>query len=164
MALDLASSLVQSLKVEKCGNPMQKARVEVSPGNFVEMFTHDEYGFAIDPKVWASERVRPCCEGRGFNWVKSERTETLTDLKDGQLNAKRYEVRKDHREMRPCSCANLRYQKFREGVEKRLLAAVARGEDPAGELMKIHAEMGHIVKIESKQTGGDEPLIQVVSK
>lgn len=157
-----ASDILGALKVEKCGNPMQKARVEVSPGQFVEMYTHDEYGFAIDPKVWASERVRPCCEGRGFNWVKTERTETLTDMVQGQ--PKRYEVKKDHREMQPCPCALKRYQKFREGIEKRLLAAQAKGEDPATELMRIHAEMGHVVKIESKQTGGEEPLIEVVTK
>jgi len=157
-----ASALLERVEVKKCGNPMQKARVEVAPNQYVEMFTHDEYGFAIDPKVWASERVRPCCEGRGFNWVYSKRKETLTDLVNGQ--SKRYEVEKDHREMHSCPCALKAYQKFRERVERRLLAAQARGEDPAAELMRIHAEMGHTVKIESKQTGGDDPLIQVVSK
>lgn len=154
-----ASELLGGIKVEKMGNPKQKAIIKVSEGNTMEIYTHDEYGFAIDPKVWAQERIRDCCHGRGFYWKKVDRQETLTDLE-----GKKYSVKKPHDEMHPCGCALNRYQKFRENAEKRLLAANARGEDPAAELMRIHAEFGHVVKIESQQTNAEPSLIQVVSK
>jgi hypothetical protein len=145
--------------VKKFGKPMEKHTITLEEGKAVEIFTHDEYGIAIDPKVWAQEKKKRCCEGRGFVWTRSSRTERV-QTPDGKV----FEASRPHREMTPCQCAIERYQKFRNKVEWRLIKAVQRGEDPAGELMKIHAEHGHQIKIESRQTGGEENLIQVVTK
>lgn len=104
-------------KLERYGAP--KARMQTAlddKGNAAEIYTHDEYGLALDPAVWA-KASGTCCHGRGIIWKKVG----------------------EQPQMHPCDCALRRYKRERDAIEVRLL----HSENRLKALEDYHRENGH---------------------
>jgi len=113
----LASQAVVEAARQRASVPR---RTELVPFNnrYVTVYTHDEYGLVLDPKMWVSSKCKHGCKGEGFLWSVREPDK--------------------HRMMTPCPCAMKGYKKAREQIERRLKKAVDKG----AELTAIHRELG----------------------
>lgn len=127
--------------IRRFGPPRNKLKVELDDKNVVEFYTHDEYGLALDPKLWCKSSCTDC-NGSGRIWKYTQRV-----VKKGEKGQP--DKTEPHREMHPCPRANRRYNSKREEVVERLHRAKTRGGEDAEvrALEKIHAENGHGIKL-----------------
>ena len=166
----------QRNSITKYGRPKNKIRTALGNGNAAEIFTHDEYGLALDSLFWAKKNCDQC-NGKGQIWKARVETKPGPKTKLGKSTAAKtiyetkkigegkhqrtVEVPKVHDEMHPCACAVTRYRKEREKVEQRLYIARGRGGKDAetAELELFHKENGHLINLTQEpilMTNSDE--------
>lgn len=130
--LESAQAMAMVLNsIRRYGPPRHLAVVPLDDnGNAAEFYTHDEYGLALDPRLWC-KRACNNCNGTG------------RIIKIVQENGK------PTRQMHPCPRANSRYNLTREAVAGRVFRAGKRGgeEGECRELERIHLENGHRIKV-----------------
>lgn len=137
---------VEVVSIQKWGPPRNKIKVQL-PGqnNAAEIYTHDEYGLAIDPKFWARSACTDCY-GRGQTWKRGKRIIKAARWSEDKKTLLEPEKSEPHEEMIPCHCAMRRYNRTREMVQDRLHRAQTSGKSETRELERIHAENGHYCK------------------
>lgn len=131
----MSENVTTTQVIKKYGRPLQKVTMQLdSDQRAVEVYSHDEYGLALDPVFWCDSGCNHCF-GKGRIW----KVDMQTSLVEGERK----------REMHPCPCSLRGYTKVRKEVETRIHAAQHRGgdEEACRELERIHAENGHGIKL-----------------